>query len=161
MKKFISILIACYACTIGFATTATIGSRVTFTYDDRQWESVRPRPPAGEILKIENEEGDFTVLVMPEKEISDGLSTPEARRKFIKGLSKVNAKTEDVKPVRAFGKDGYQFAGTRDIDGTPVRFRIILIVDGGDVLGLVTSSVGEDPLKRRSIEAVWKSVKVH
>lgn len=160
MKQAIGILLTCLTCTAGFAASATVGDRVTFTYDDSQWESVRPRPPVGDVLKIQNAEGDFSVLVMPEKKISDGLSTPEARRKFIKGLSNVNAQAEDVKPVHVFEKDGHEFAGTRLVDGVQIRFRIVLIVDAGDVLAIFASSVDEEPMKRPDIEAVWNSVKI-
>lgn len=161
MKNAIITILTCFVCTVGCAAPATVGTRVTFTFDISQWESVRPHPPAGDVLKIQNSEGDFTVLVMPEKAISDGLSTPEARQKFIKGLSNVNAKAEDVKPVHVFEKDGHEFVGTRVVGGAQIRFRIILIVDAGDVLAIFASSVDEEPLKRRSIEAVWRSVKIH
>jgi len=149
------------ASAVSFAATATVGSRVTFGYDAQRWESSHPRPPAGDAIKIENEEGDFSVVVLPEKKISGGLSTAEARQKFITGLSHVNAKTEDVKPIRFFEKDGYQFAGKRELDGVSVWFRLFLFVDQGKVIAILTSSVSQDPLKMPSIEAVWKSVKIH
>lgn len=160
MKKLIILFLSCVLGAVGLAEPATVGQRVSFTYDANQWQTLRPRPPTGDILKIQNAEGDFTVLVMSEKKIAGGLSTPETRLKFIQGLSHVAANAEEVKPVRIFEKDGHEFVGTRVVEGTQIRFRIVLIVDAGDVLAIFASSVDEEPLKRSSIEAVWRSVKI-
>jgi hypothetical protein len=160
MKRLRMFILAVLGSVVSFAASATVGSRVTLSYDPKQWESSHPRAPAGDAFKIENEEGDFSVVVMPEKKISGGLSTAEARQKFIKGLSNVNAKTEDVKPIRVFEKDGYQFAGKREMDGVSVWFRLFLFIEQGEVIAIVTSSVNHDPLQKPGIEAVWKSVKI-
>lgn len=140
------------------AKTVEIGERVSFTFDEDAWQVLHPRTPGGEALKIQHQIGDFTVVVVPEEKIVGGISTPETRAGFIKGLSKSAVKTEDVKQVRVFNHDGYEFVGTRTIDDTRIKLRIVLIKISSDVIFVITSSVDEDPLQRPEISAVWKSV---
>lgn len=79
---------------------------------------------------------------------------------FIEGLAQTNAKTEDVKPIEIFDKRGYEFVGKRDLKGVKLHMRIILIVDEGDVLIVVSSAPEKDPMSMDSIAKVWKSIAV-
>ena len=78
----------------------------------------------------------------------------------MEGLSQVNAKTEDVKPIEIFGRNGFEFTGKREVDGVKLWMRIILIVDEGDVLIIVASAPGRDPMTAESISTIWNSISV-
>jgi hypothetical protein len=144
----------------GVAKDATVGGRIRFSYDDTRWE-LQPNALRGaDLMRLADDEGDFTALVMPEKTIADGMTSAESRRKFIEGLARTRAKTEDVKPIAIFEKNGYEFTGKRELNGTNLHMRIILIVDDGDVLIVVSSAPERDPMSADSIAKVWKSVAV-
>ena len=139
------------------AKEVTVGGRVQFEYDDTRWQRRPTTVPGADVVQLVDEAGTFTVLVMPEKRIAGGLSSVESRRRYFEQLAKTNARTEDVRPVEIAGKTGFEFLGKRDREGIEYRMRIVLIVDAGDVLILMSSAQGMDPMSAPSIAAVWKS----
>jgi len=140
------------------ARETTVGNRVRFDYDERRWQQQPAAMAGAKIVRLADDEGDFTVLVMPEKAIAGGMRSAESRRKFIEGLSQANAKTDDVKPIKIFGLAGYEFIGGREINAVNFHMRIVLLVDEGDVLIIVSSSPGRDPMSAASISIVWESI---
>ena len=140
------------------AKEASVGGRVRFDYDDTHWRHAPVTVPGGDVVQLADDVGVFTVLVMPEKRIAGGMSSAESRRRYFGQLAKTNAKTEDVRPVEIAGKTGFEFLGKRDRDGVEYRMRIVLLVDAGDVLILMSSAPGKDPMSIPAVASVWASI---
>jgi hypothetical protein len=142
------------------AKETTVGSRIRFDYDEARWQQQPADVPGAAVMRLADDEGDFTALVMPEKAIAGGMSSAESRRKFMEGLSQTNTNAEEIKPVEIFGKAGYELVGKRPLNGVLLHFRIVLLVDEGDVLIVVSSAPGREPMSAATISSVWKSIRV-
>jgi hypothetical protein len=143
-----------------FARDATIAGRVRLDYDDTRWQRRPVVIPGADVLQLTNDEGTFTVLVMPEKLVAGGMSSAESRRKYFEQLAKTTVKTEDVIFTAIAGKGGSEFRGKRTVGGVEYRMRILLIVDAGDVLILMSSAQEKNPMDVASIAAVWNSISI-
>jgi hypothetical protein len=155
----------CILVVFGFAISCaaketTVGGRIRFDYDEARWAQQPASVAGAAITRLADDEGDFTVLVMREKAIAGGMGSAESRRKFIEGLSRTNAKAEEVTPIEIFGRSGFEFVGRRQLSDVNLRMRIVLIVDDGDVLILVSSAPDKDPMSAKSISDVWRSIKI-
>jgi hypothetical protein len=143
-----------------FAKDASIAGRVRLDYDETRWQRRPVAVPGADVLQLANDEGTFTVLVMPEKLVAGGMSSAESRRKYFEQLAKTNVKTEDVISTEVAGKNGFEFRGKRAVSEIEYRMRILLIVDAGDVLILMSSAPGKNPMDVPSIAAIWKSISI-
>ena len=158
MKTYLLAVAVAFLPLSALAKTAELGGRVALTYDEAAWQSLRPRMPGGDGLTIHNDVGDFSVVVVPEEKISGGISTPETRASFVQGLGKMDVKTADVKSVREFGHEAFEFVGTRTLNKIVIRVRIVLLTREKDAIFVVASAIDEDPLLRPQSAADWKSV---
>jgi hypothetical protein len=142
-----------------FAKEATVGARVRFSYEDGLWEpQASPDLPNLALTRVKNGEGNFSVMVLPEKEVEGGMSSPESRALFVGGL--VNGKTQvsDIRPITIFDRKGFEFIGQRDLAGTVHHMRLVLLVDDGDVIVLISGAREKNPMSVPLIARIWESV---
>lgn len=155
----VSIFASCFlSLTIaGSAGEITAGGRITLRYDESAWQRI-PKPEASGVIQLTNDHGGFSVMVMPEKRVPGGMSSPEARRTFFEQLSRNHVRTGEIRKTEVGGKSGYEFMGSHALDGATYRIRIVLIVDAGDILVVTSGAIDRDPMSVPSIAAIWESL---
>ncbi len=159
MRTFLNILMLTVALSCS-AKEVTVGSRIQFDYDDTQLQQQPINLPGASTLQLASIKGGITVVVMPERLITGGMSSAESRREFIQGLADTDIKTEDIKAGVFFGKNGYELVSKRETNGISLHLRIVLIIDESDILIVMSGSRDIDPMSVPTISAVWKSVRV-
>ncbi len=144
--------------TLCFGGEATAGDRIRLEYDETLWNR-RPATALGkDVVQLVSDEGSFTVLRTPESAIAGGMSSAESRRKYFAQLSKTFVRTEDIQAVTIAGKPAFEYFGKRETGNVEYRMRVVLVVDAGDVLILISNAFGKDPMSVPSIISIWRSI---